>query len=76
VVEDAAQRQAACAALQQWLASAAETASGMGAGEFPGQVGTAFWVSPASRVQLTENAAPNPAPQEIISAPEPIPSGF
>ena len=66
VVEDAQQRQAACIAFQQWLASSAETASGIG-GDF---VTSAPFVG-----NVSQPAEPAEGRTEV-DPPAPLPSGF
>ena len=77
VVEDPAERHAAHAALEKWLAGSAETASG---------IGSAFPLEPASKPYIVRphviaaekvtNTKTRPVLQNRIETPWPLPSGF
>jgi hypothetical protein len=70
VIEDVVQRRAASTALANWLATAAETVSGM-ATEFPQQPGAVHAVSSVPDVAGTDSEN-----QASMEDPGPLPSGF
>jgi hypothetical protein len=80
VIEDAVQRQSAHTALLQWLASVAETASGVGAGESLLEQGEAAEQehAPQGR-QISSQSGPTTQSsnrESEIASPAPLPGGF
>jgi hypothetical protein len=63
VIEDATQRRSICTALNQWILSSSEKASGIGA-HF------------ASSLELSATPPPDSAAANNLHSPTPLPSGF
>jgi hypothetical protein len=80
VIEDATQRRNICAALNQWMLTSAEKASGLPS-DFqssleltPSRGGTDAFVRPAATTDLS--AALNSGASKNLHCPHPLPSGF